>query len=123
MARPAFSQGRVFERARRLAVSAIAGLGRRTVSGMLCAGAMQFADWSAAYRLFGGGRMDRDALFAPALGAVCGALPEGAPLVAMMDDTLVRKRGPKAHGVGWKRDPLDPHFHTNFVRGQRFLQI
>ena len=41
----------------------------------------------------------------------------------MMDDTLIRKRGRKVHGTGWKRDPLGPHFHTNFVWGQRFLQL
>jgi len=44
-------------------------------------------------------------------------------LVVMMDDTLVRKRGLKVHGAGWKRDPLGPHFHTNFVWGQRYLQL
>ena len=40
-----------------------------------------------------------------------------------MQDTLVRKRGKKVHGTGWKRDPLGPPFHTNFVWGQRFLQL
>jgi hypothetical protein len=40
-----------------------------------------------------------------------------------MDDTLVRKRGRKVHGTGWKRDPLGPAFCSNFVWGQRFLQI
>lgn len=113
----------MFERARRLAVGAVAGLGRRTVSGMLCAGAMQFADWSAAYRLFGGGRMDSRALFAPVLEAALGGLPDGAPLVVAMDDTLVRKRGRKVHGASWRRDPLGPRFQTNLVWGQRFLQM
>lgn len=41
----------------------------------------------------------------------------------MMDDTIVRKRGKKIPGTGWKRDPLGPHFCTNFVWGQRFLQM
>lgn len=40
-----------------------------------------------------------------------------------MDDTIVRKRGRKVHGTGWKRDPLGPHFCTNFVWAQRFLQM
>ena len=44
-------------------------------------------------------------------------------MVMLMDDTLVRKRGRKVHGTSWKRDPLGPHFHTNFVWGQRFLQL
>jgi hypothetical protein len=109
--------------ARRLAVSAVAGLGRRTVSGMLCAGAMQGGDWAAAYRIFERGRMDKEALFAPIREAVLEGLGGDAPLVAMMDDTLIRKRGRKVHGAGWKRDPLGPPFHTNFVWGQRFLQL
>ena len=41
----------------------------------------------------------------------------------LMDDTLVRKRGRKVYGTSWKRDPLGPPFHTNFVWGQRFLQL
>jgi hypothetical protein len=104
-------------------VSAIAGLGRRTVSGMLCAGAMQHEDWAAAYRLFGKERVDIEGLFAPIREAVLDGLEDDAPLVAMMDDTLVRKRGKKVYGAGWRRDPLGPPFHTNFVWGQRFLQI
>lgn len=106
-----------------MAVGAITGLGRRTVAGMLCAGARQFEDWSAAYRLFEKERIDRQALFAPARKAVVERLPHDSPLVVMMDDTLVKKRGRKVHGAGWKRDPLGPHFCTNFVWGQRFLQL
>lgn len=90
---------------------------------MLCAGAEQFADWSAAYRLFAKERMDRQALFAPAREAVIERLRENEPLVVMMDDTLIRKRGRKVHGTGWKRDPLGPHFCDNFVWGQRYLQM
>lgn len=90
---------------------------------MLCAGAEQFVDWSAAYRLFAKERVDRQALFDPAREAVVGRLHQGEPLVVMMDDTLLRKRGRKVHGAGWKRDPLGPHFCDNFVWGQRYLQM
>jgi hypothetical protein len=90
---------------------------------MLCAGAMQGMDWAAAYRIFERGRVDKEALFAPIREAVLEGLGDDAPLVAMMDDTLIRKRGRKVHGAGWKRDPLGPPFHTNFVWGQRFLQL
>jgi hypothetical protein len=122
-ARPAFTQERTFERARTLAMSSLVGLGRRTVSGMLCAGAQQFSDWSAAYRLFERQRFDPDALFAPVRRKVVERLSPREPLVVMMDDTLIRKRGRKVHGTGWKRDPLGPAFCSNFVWGQRFLQI
>lgn len=104
-------------------IGAIAGLGRNTVTGMLCAIAKQFEDWSASYRLFERERIDRRALFAPARKAVEQKLAPDDPLVVMIDDTLVRKRGRKIYGTGWKRDPLGPHFCTNFVWGQRFLQL
>ena len=121
--RAAFGQDRTFARAKTLALSALVGLGRRTVSGMLCASAQQFDDWSAAYRLFEQQRFDREALFAPVRQTVLERLQPHQPLVAMMDDTLIRKRGRKVHGTGWRRDPLGPPFTTNFVWGQRFLQI
>ncbi len=72
--RPAFAQERTFERARTLAMSSLVGLGRRTVSGMLCASAQQFGDWSAAYRLFERQRFDSQALFAPVRREVIGRL-------------------------------------------------
>ena len=119
----AFSQERTFLRARTLAISSLVGLGRRTVSGMLCTSAQQFSDWSAAYRLFAHERFDCDSLFEPARHAVLESLMPEDPLVMLMDDTIIRKRGRKVHGTGWKRDPLGPHFCNNFVWGQRFLQI
>lgn len=63
-------------RAKKLALSSVIGLGRRTVSGMLCAGAQQFTDWSAVYRLFDKERFDRQALFSPVRGAVVDQLPK-----------------------------------------------
>jgi hypothetical protein len=90
---------------------------------MLCTGAQQFVDWSAAYRLFAMERFDRNAFFMPARCAVLERLPKDDPMVIMMDDTLIRKRGRKVAGTGWKRDPLGPKFRCNFVWGQRFLQI
>jgi len=44
-------------------------------------------------------------------------------LIAHMDDTLLKKTGKKIPGTAWRRDPLGPPFHTNFIWGQRFLQI
>lgn len=90
---------------------------------MLCAGGQQFVDWSAAYRLFSKARFDIGSLFAVARRAVVEQLPEGQPLVAVMDDTLLRKRGRKIAGTSWHRDPLGPHFCNNFIWAQRFVQI
>jgi len=122
-ARPAFDQQRTWQRARSLAVGSLVGLGRRTISGMLMATGQQFADWSAAYRLFSEERFDIPALMAPARQAVMQHLASQQPLVAMMDDTILRKRGRKIAGTSWRRDPLGPPFCSNFVWGQRFLQV
>src|SRR5258708_11985756 len=62
-ARAAFAQHRSFERARTFGVSALTCLGRRTLSGLLCASGQQFRDWSAAYRLFERERLDGEALW------------------------------------------------------------
>lgn len=121
--RPAFAQQRTWWRARALALGALVGLGRRTVSGMLLATGQQFTDWSAAYRLFANERFDPQALLAPARRTVFQQISPGQPLVALMDDTLVRKRGRKIAGTSWRRDPLGPPFCNNFIWGQRFLQI
>jgi hypothetical protein len=55
--------------------------------------------------------------------AVADQLPAGEPFRAVLDDSLLRRSGLQTPGVAWRRDPLGPHFQTNFVRGQRFLQI
>jgi hypothetical protein len=103
--RPAFAQERTWWRARSLALGARLGLGRRTVSGMLMATGQQFSDWSAAYRLFAQERFDsRSSWLRPAVLSWHSSVR--AALVALMDDTLLRKRGRKIAGTSWRRDPL-----------------
>jgi hypothetical protein len=90
---------------------------------MLSATGREFEDWSSAYRVFERGRMDKDALFEPVISEVKDQLEPDEPVVVVIDDTLVRKRGRKVAGTAWKRDPLGPAFHTNFVWGQRYFQM
>ena len=123
LARPAFAQQRTFARAKSLAASSLACLGRRTLSGVLCAAGQQFSDWSAAYRLFEQERLDVSALWRLCLELTVRALPVSSPVVALLDDTLVHKRGRHVAGTSWRRDPLGPRFSTNFVWGNRFLQV
>jgi hypothetical protein len=122
-ARSAFKQERVFQRAFELATNSLLALGKRTITGMLSAGGKLFQDWSATYRLFEKERIKQKDLFVPVIKDVLENIDAQAPLFTMMDDTLIRKRGRKVSGAGWKRDPLGPPFHTNFVWGQRYLQI
>jgi len=119
----AFAQRRTWQRGRNLALGALVGLGRHTVSGLITATGQQFADWSAHYRLFAHERFDPQALLAPARRAVVERLAPEAPLVVLMDDTLLRKRGRKIAGTGWRRDPLGPPFAGNIIWAQRFLQL
>lgn len=119
----AFCQQRTGERARRMAISQLACMGRHTVTGLLCSSGRQFIDWSGDYRLFSRDRWEANKLFAPILKGVLEFLPENDPFVGAMDDTIARKTGTKIPGVAYRRDPLSPAFHVNFIRGQRFLQF
>jgi hypothetical protein len=120
---PAFAQQRTWARAKELAIGALLTMGRRTVSSMLTTTGQQFVDWTAAYRLFNRERFETNLLLAPARREVIKYLDENQPLVALMDDTLLRKRGRKVSGASWRRDPLGPPFCNNFIWGQRFLEI
>jgi hypothetical protein len=121
--RDAFRQQRTWKRARRMGLAQLAGFGRRTIAGLICAAARQDDDWSADYRLFARGRWDADDLFAPVVRGALQLLPDDAPLVAAIDDTSLRKTGRKIPGVGYRRDPMSPPFHVNLVPGQRFVQL
>ena len=96
---------------------------RATLSNLICLCGRAQQDWSADYRLYAKDRMDPALLFRHVLLEVHSHLSPEQPLVAAIDDTLLRKSGPKIHGVGWKRDPTGPHFQTNLVRGQRYVQL
>ena len=104
-------------------LATLVGLGRHTVTGMLHTCGAGFQDWSAVYRLFSKARLDPGSLFAVTRRGVVKELDPAAPLVVAMDDSLLPKRGPTIPGVAWRRDPLGPPFHTNFIRAQRVLAI
>lgn len=120
---PAFAQQRTAERAQALSLSALLCLGRHTVTGLLTTCGQQFQDWSAPYRLFSEDRIPIAEIFSVIRSAVLAELPPQAPLSVAIDDSLLHKTGLRAPGVAWRRDPLGPHFQTNFVRAQRVLQF
>jgi hypothetical protein len=90
---------------------------------MLIAVGRQFVDWTAAYQIFWGSRMNTDQLFEVATKVCLEQLSPKQILVAHMDDTVLRKVGKNIHGTAWRRDPLGPAFQTNFIWAQRFIQI
>ena len=119
----AFAQHRTGYRAQRLGLSQLACLGRHTVTGLLYAAGRQFLDWTADYRLYSRDVWEARELFVPITRGIVDLLPPGAPFVGAMDDTPVPKTGMHIPGVAYRRDPLSPAFHTNFIRAQRFLQV
>lgn len=121
--RPAFSDPRVFEQARTIALAQLLCLGRHTITGLLTTCGRTEQDWSSSYRIFEDERVDCRRMFEVPAREVASRLGPDAPLVAMMDDTTIKKRGRKVAGASWRRDPLGPPFHTNFIWGQRFLQL
>jgi hypothetical protein len=93
------------------------------VTGLLTTCGLEFQDWSADYRLFSQIRLPIAEIFSVIRRATLDQLPPHAPLCVALDDTLLRKIGIRIPGVAWRRDPLGPHFQTNFVRAQRVLQF
>ncbi len=98
-------------------------MGKHTLTGMITASGHQFIDWSSAYRLFSKQRIDVSSFFDVARASVLEEFSDQDMIVGHMDDTIIRKTGLKIPGVAWRRDPLGPRFQTNFIWGQRFLQI
>lgn len=101
----------------------LVGFGRHTISSLLRAQNRHHVDWSADYRFYSQDRFDEDAVFDQIRRNLQKTLRKNHPLVAAMDDSLLRKTGRKIHGVRFLRDPLSPPFNVNLVRGLRVLQI
>jgi hypothetical protein len=119
----AFNQDSAWKTGRDLAFGTLACMGRHTLTGMLIASGQQFIDWSSAYRLFSQHRVNTSRLFDVVRSGVLQELGQQQVIVAHMDDTILKKTGRHIPGTAWRRDPLGPPFQTNFIWGQRFLQI
>ena len=119
----AFSSPESWARGRRHCLSQLAGFGRHTITGLLRNQNRTQQDWTADYRLYAENRLDVDKMFGHVRTEVeqCGQPDQ--PLVVAMDDSLLRKTGRRIFGCGYRRDPLSPPFHVNFVRGLRILQV
>jgi len=120
---PAFSQARIFDKAREIAFGILGTFGRHTITGALTASGRQFEDWTSAYRLFSHQRIDIPKIFDVVRWATIEQVDTNPYLIAHMDDTILKKTGKKIPGTAWRRDPLGPPFQVNFMWGQRFIQI
>lgn len=121
---PACSSPQAWARARRHLLSHLVCFGRHTITGLLRLQDRTQQDWTADYRFYAEDHFDENKVFAQVRSQIEALLPTTqAPLVAAMDDSLLRKSGRKISGVRYLRDPMSPPFHVNFVRGLRVLQI
>ena len=105
------------------ALGSVVGLGRKTLSAILCTIGQQHRDWTAHYRLYSKKCIDTELSFQRFLSSVVQRLPAGEAVTSAMDDTILRKRGKKIPGVSFLRDPLGPPYRVNLVRGQRLVQV
>jgi hypothetical protein len=110
-------------KARELLYGGLTCLGRHTISGMLTASSKQFVDWTSAYGLFSRSRIDTGMLFSILQRNILEENKQLPYVVGHLDDTVIKKTGKKIPGTAWRRDALGPRFHTNFIWGQRFMQI
>lgn len=121
--RPHFKRPETYERAHALAISSLVTYGRHTITRMICARGRQQHDWSADYKLFSTREWNAHHLFFEVL-KQCephSHWPEDAICIAL-DDSLYPKTSTQNAHVRTLRDPMSLPFHTNLVRGVRFIQ-
>lgn len=104
-------------------IGILLNMGRHTISRAICTLGLDQKDWSALYRLFERERINLDWIQKVISSHVQEHNGESEPLLAFIDDTLLRKKGLKVHGTSWKLDPLGPKFTNNFIWAQRYMQI
>lgn len=122
--RGVFPRQRTFARARRLTFGLLSCLRVHLLSTAICASGRQFQDWSADYRVCSRSRWEPRQLFGVVLDRLPGLLPTAqAPVLAAVDDTILKKTGRRIPGVKILRDPMSPPFHVNFCYGLRFVQV
>lgn len=119
----AFSNHESWKLSRELMYGSLNCIGRHTVTGILSAGGHQFKDWTSAYRVFSKERINIEKIMNVIQANVLKETAECSNIIAHMDDTIIKKTGKKIPGTAWRRDPLGPPFHTNFIWGQRFIQV
>jgi hypothetical protein len=122
--RDVFSQQRVFARVRCLTLGLLICLRTHLISNVICATGRQFQDWTADYWVWSRSPWEARDLFNPILDALPGLLNGiDAPVLAALDDTMIKKTGRRIPGVAIGRDPMSPPFHVNLCYGVRFVQV
>lgn len=118
-----FTQRRVYEMARDLALGFVLNVGRGTLTGVLCALGWAQKDWTRNYRLFSRRPYDSAALFVPVMRRCLEQDRRMARFVAVaVDDSSVRKTGKRIRSAHLLRAPLSEPYWPNLERRQRFVE-
>jgi hypothetical protein len=118
----AFPQTRTTNRAIRQALGSLICLGRRTLTRIIWTTGREIWAWSSEYFLHSRCRWSPEEIFRP---IVEGSLKfcRGKFVGVVLDDTTVKKTGPRIRQAFWSRDPMSPRFNVNLRLGIRFLQF
>ena len=103
----AFPRQRSYRRAVAQALGSLTAFGRRTLSRAIWAQGRAQQDWSADYKLHARAGWRASDLFQPILAR---ALPlcRGRYVAVAIDDTRLRKTGPRIQSAFYQYDPLSP---------------
>ena len=105
--RPVFARQASAQRAVKLAIGLLLGMGRRTITRALCFHGQTEEDWSADYKLFSRSPWDEQALFGGIVPQLVGRGYLERDLVAVAwDDTAVPRRGKRIKGGQKETQPL-----------------
>jgi len=121
--RPHFKNTDTFQRARALAYSSLVTYGRHTITRLICSKNEQQHDWSADYKFFSLRKWNAPELFLEIFKECqVHAHWPGNVVMVTMDASIRKKTGKKIPGVATLRDPMSLPYHTNLMRGLRYLE-
>lgn len=122
-----FPGQRSYQKISQLAIGNIMNQDRKTISkSLICLGKDQ-DNWAPYYDVFSDTPWRSEELFQPVFDFWHEYYQKqgwfNSPVIASIDWSIMKKNGKKIPHTQHFRDPLSPHFHTNLIWGQRFLQV
>lgn len=124
--RDAFARERTMARVVAVLIGLLCTIGRRTVSNAILFRGGGGPGWAADYFAFSRAPWSVDKLFDSVFEVALEAHDKVAsdePVVALLDDTSLKKTSRVIRQARWMRDPLSPAFHVNLKYGLRYLHV